>query len=307
MPIEEAASAKVASGLEGHPPWTERAAELGLLACGLVTVLTTIGILTTLAVESFGFLQKVSLGDLLFDLEWTPLFFEKHFGIWPLVGGTLLTSGIAMMVGLPLGLLAAIFMSELASDRTRKWVKPALEVLAGIPTIVYGYFALVVVTPALQKIIPGLSGFNALSPGLIIGVMVTPMIASLSDDALRAVPQSLREASYGLGASKVPMILKVVVPAAKGGIAASVILAISRAIGETMVVAIAAGQQPRLTLDPRVPVETMTAFIVQVSLGDTPTGTIEYQSIFVIGATLFLITFAMNIASYRLTRRGVGK
>ncbi len=307
MPIEEASPAKVASGLEGHPPWTERAAEFSLLACGLVTVLTTIGILATLAVESFGFLQKVSLGDLLFDLEWTPLFFEKHFGIWPLVGGTLLTSGIAMMVGLPLGLLAAIFMSELASVRTRSWVKPALEVLAGIPTIVYGYFALVVVTPALQKVVPGLSGFNALSPGLIIGVMVTPMIASLSDDALRAVPQSLREASYGLGASKVPMILKVVVPAAKGGIAASVILAISRAIGETMVVAIAAGQQPRLTLDPRVPVETMTAFIVQVSLGDTPTGTIEYQSIFVIGATLFLITFAMNIASYRLTRRRVGK
>jgi phosphate transport system permease protein len=178
-----------------------------------------------------------------------------------------------------------------------------LELLAGVPTIVYGYFALVVVTPALQEIIPDLSGFNALSPGLVIGIMITPMIASLSDDALRAVPQSLREASYGLGASKIPTILKVVLPAAKGGIAASVILAVSRAIGETMVVAIAAGQQPRLTFDPRVPVETMTAFIVQVSMGDTPTGTIEYRSIFVIGTTLFLMTFAMNLLSYRLTRR----
>lgn len=307
MPLNAGASRSGASHLEGHSPWSERLAELALMGCGLVTVLTTLGILGTLAVECYGFLQKVPLSALLFDLQWTPLFYEKHFGIWPLVGGTLLTSGVALAVGLPFGLLAAIFMSELASDTTRKWVKPALEVLAGIPTIVYGYFALVVVTPALQKVIPGLAGFNALSPGLVIGVMVTPMIASLSDDALRAVPNSLREASYGLGAAKVPMILKVVVPAAKGGIAASVILAVSRAIGETMVVAIAAGQQPRLTMDPRVPVETMTAFIVQVSMGDTPTGTIEYQSIFVIGATLFLMTFAMNIASYRLTRRGVGK
>jgi phosphate transport system permease protein len=171
-----------------------------------------------------------------------------------------------------------------------------------VPTIVYGYFALVVLTPALQTFIPDLAGFNALSPGLVIGIMVTPMIASLSDDALRAVPNSLREASYGLGASKIPTVLRIVLPAARGGIAASVILAVSRAIGETMVVAIAAGQQPQLTLDPRVPMETMTAFIVQVSMGDTPTGTLEYRSIFVVGTVLFLMTFAMNIASYRMTR-----
>lgn len=288
--------------LEGRPPRGERIVELGLLSCTLLTVATTIGILYVLAAETIGFFTEVSFADLIFDTQWTPLFADKHFGIWPLLSGTLLTSGVAMAVGLPFGLLAAIFMSEMATARTRKICKPALELLAGVPTIVYGYFALVVVTPALQQIIPGLSGFNALSPGLVIGIMITPMIASLSDDALRAVPQSLREASYGLGASTVPTILKVVLPAAKGGIAASVILAVSRAIGETMVVAIAAGQQPRLTFDPRVPVETMTAFIVQVSMGDTPTGTIEYRSIFVIGTTLFLMTFAMNLLSYRLTR-----
>lgn len=289
--------------LEGRLPLSERVVEFALMACGLLTVATTIGILGTLFFETVGFFSEVSPASLLFDLQWTPLFSEKHFGIWPLLSGTLLTSFVALCVGLPFGLLAAIFMSEMAHVRLRKWVKPALEILAGVPTIVYGYFALVVVTPALQMVIPGLAGFNALSPGLVIGIMVTPMIASLSDDALRAVPRGLREAAYGLGASQIPTILKVILPAAKGGIAASVILAVSRAIGETMIVAIAAGQQPRLTLDPRVPVETMTAFIVQVSMGDTPTGTIEYQSIFVIGTALFFLTFAMNLASYHLTRR----
>ena len=272
------------------------------MGCGLLTVGTTVGILATLAIETAGFLSEVPLTALLFDTEWTPLFAEKHFGIWPLVAGTVMTSALALSVGLPFGLLAAIFLSELSTPRVRKWAKPALEVLAGVPTIVYGYFALVVLTPALQKIIPDLSGFNTLSPGLVIGIMVTPMIASLSDDALRSVPNSLREASYGLGASKVPTVLKIVLPAARGGIAASVILAVSRAIGETMVVAIAAGQQPHLSFDPRVPMETMTAFIVQVSMGDTPTGTLEYRSIFVIGTVLFLMTFVMNIASYRMTR-----
>jgi len=302
MPIQAGVSQETASDLEGHSPFGERIVEYALMGCGLLTIATTMGILYTLFSETFLFLSKVSVWDLLFDTQWTPLFADKHFGIWPLVGGTLLTSAVALGVGLPFGLLAAIFMSELSTSRVRKTVKPALEILAGVPTIVYGYFALIVITPALQKVIPDLAGFNALSPGLVIGIMITPMIASLSDDALRAVPQSLREASFGLGASKIPTIIKVVVPAAKGGIAASVILAVSRAIGETMVVAIAAGQQPRLTMDPRVPVETMTAFIVQVSMGDTPTGTIEYQSIFIIGTTLFLMTFAMNVFSYRLTR-----
>ncbi len=289
--------------LFGRPPLGERIVEIALLGAGLLTVLTTVGILYTLFAETLGFFQEVSLAALLLDTQWTPLFSEKHFGIWPLVTGTLLTTGVAMCVGLPLGLLAAIFMSEIASLPVRRWAKPALELLAGVPTIVYGYFALVVVTPALQRVIPELSGLNALSPGLVIGIMVTPMIASLSDDALRAVPQSLREAAYGLGAPKIASILRVVLPAAKGGIAASVILAVSRAVGETMVVAIAAGQQPRLTMDPRVPVETMTAFIVQVSMGDTPTGTIEYRSIFVVGAALFFMTLTMNLFSYKLTRQ----
>lgn len=290
------------NSLTGSTPLVERFVEYLLMGCGLLTIATTLGILSTLAFETVGFLAEVPITALLFDTQWTPLFADKHFGIWPLVMGTVLTSTLALSVGLPLGLLAAIFLSELSTPRVRRWAKPALEVLAGVPTIVYGYFALVVLTPALQTFIPDLAGFNTLSPGLVIGIMITPMIASLSDDALRAVPGSLREASYGLGASKIPTVLRIVLPAARGGITASVILAVSRAIGETMIVAIAAGQQPHLSLDPRVPMETMTAFIVQVSMGDTPTGTLEYRSIFVVGTVLFLMTFAMNIASYRMTR-----
>jgi phosphate transport system permease protein len=209
-------------------------------------------------------------------------------------------------VALPLGLLAAIFMSELTHRRYRSVLKPSLEVLAGVPTIVYGYFALVVVTPLLQQIIPGLAGFNALSAGIMMGFMITPMIASLAEDALHAVPTSLREASYALGATRVSTIWRVVVPSALGGIGASVILALSRAVGETMIVAIAAGQEPRLTLDPRVPIETMTAYIVQVSMGDVPAGTLEYRTIFVVGCALFALTFVMNVASYRLARRFQG-
>lgn len=289
--------------LQGSVPLSERVVELFLLGCGLVTILTTVGILGVLAFETFAFLREVGIGALLFDTQWTPLFADKHFGIWPLVSGTLLTSTVAIAVALPFGLMAAIFLSEFASTRWRKALKPALEVLAGIPTIVYGYFALIVITPVLQKVVPDLAGFNALSPGLVMGIMIIPLIASLSEDALYAVPNSLREGAYALGASKLPTILRVTLPAAGGGIAASVILAISRAIGETMVVAIAAGQQPRLTFDPRVPVETMTAYIVQVSMGDTPTGTVEYRTIFVVGTTLFLMTFVMNVMSYRLAKR----
>ncbi|MDD9938261.1 MAG: phosphate ABC transporter permease subunit PstC, partial [Myxococcales bacterium] len=250
-------------------PLSERAIEAFLLGCGLITILTTVGILLVLAFETVAFFQEVTLGQLLLDTQWTPLFADKHFGIWPLVGGTMLTSAVAIAVALPFGLMAAIFLSEFASARWRRTLKPALEVLAGVPTIVYGYFALVVITPALQAVIPDLAGFNALSPGLVMGIMIIPLIASLSEDALYAVPNSLREGAYALGASKLPTIFRVTLPAAAGGIAASVILAISRAIGETMVVAIAAGQQPRLTADPRVPVETMTAYIVQVSMGAT--------------------------------------
>jgi phosphate transport system permease protein len=277
-----------------------------LAACGLVTVLTTLGILSVLAVESYGFLREVGLVALLFDTQWTPLFADKHFGIWPLLAGTVLTSAISIAVALPLGLLSAIFMSELVGERYRKVLKPALEVLAGVPTIVYGYFALIVVTPALQAILPGLAGFSALSAGIVMGIMITPMIASLAEDALFAVPHSLREAAYALGAGKVSTIWRVIVPAALGGIGASVILALSRAVGETMIVAIAAGQEPRLTLDPRVPIETMTAYIVQVSMGDTPAGTLEYRTIFVVGAALFLMTLCMNMLSYRFARRFQG-
>ena len=299
-------AARPDQAIHGTAPWSERIAEVALAACGLVTVLTTLGILAVLAGESFAFFREVGLSRLIFDTQWTPLFADKHFGIWPLLSGTLLTSFIAVGVALPLGLLSAIFMSELTHRRNRAVLKPALEVLAGVPTIVYGYFALVVVTPALQAVIPGLAGFNALSAGIVMGFMITPMIASLAEDALYAVPHSLREAAYALGATRVATIWRVVVPAALGGIGASVILALSRAVGETMIVAIAAGQEPRLTLDPRVPVETMTAYIVQVSMGDVPAGTLEYRTIFVVGCALFAITLVMNIASYRLARRFQG-
>ncbi len=281
----------------------ERLLEWLLFACALVSVLTTAGIVLVLALETFEFFRVVSPWALISDTEWTPLFAEKHFGIWPLVSGTFLTAAIAMTVALPLGLLAAIYLSEFCPSGLRRWLKPALELLAGIPTIVYGYFALVFVTPALQSVLPGLAGFNSLGAGIVLGFMLVPMISSLSEDALFAVPNSLREGALALGAGRVPTILRVVLPSAVSGIAASVILAVSRAIGETMIVAIAAGQQPRLTLDPRVPVETMTAYVVQVSMGDTPTGTLEYRTIFVVGAVLFLMTFAMNALSHSFKRR----
>ncbi len=277
--------------------------EAGLVGSGTLSIVTTVAILLVLAIETFHFFEEVTLAQFLFDTEWTPLFADAHFGIWPLVGGTVLTAGIAMAVALPFGLLAAIYLSEYATETARRILKPSLEVLAGVPTIVYGYFALVFLTPQLQKIVPDLAGFNALSPGIIMGVMIIPMIASLSEDALSAVPNTLREAAYGLGANRLPTIFRVVLPTALSGIASSVVLAVSRAIGETMIVTIAAGQQPRLTGDPRVPVETMTAYIVQVALGDTPTGTLEYRTIFVVGASLFLMTFVANLFAQRLTRK----
>jgi phosphate transport system permease protein len=284
-------------------PLRERVLEMALLGCALISVLITAGIVFVLALETREFFRSVSLWQFVGDTEWTPLFAEKHFGIWPLVAGTFLTTAIALLVALPLGLLAAIYLSEFSPAALRRWLKPALELLAGIPTIVYGYFALVFVTPALQKVVPGLAGFNSLGAGIVLGIMLIPMISSLSEDALYAIPRSLREGAFALGAGRLATIFRVVLPSAMSGIAASVILAASRAIGETMIVAIAAGQQPRLTLDPRVPVETMTAYVVQVSMGDTPTGTLEYRTIFVVGATLFLMTFAMNALSYTFKRR----
>ena len=292
-------------GSAGKRVWrpVERVIEFGLFSCASLSVLTTAGILAVLAVETINFFGEVSFKDFFLDTQWTPLFAEKHFGVWPLLSGTILITLIAMAVAIPLGLMAAIFLTEFAGERTRRILKPMLELLAGIPTVVYGYFALIFVTPLLQKFVPGLSGFNALSPGIIMGLMIMPMIASLSEDALYSVPQSLREGSYALGAGRLPTIFRVVLPSALSGIAASVILAVSRAIGETMIVVIAAGQQPRFTMDPRVPIETMTAYIVQISMGDTPTGTVEYRTIFAVGSTLFVATFVLNVISHQLVKR----
>jgi len=274
-----------------------------LFLCAALSVLTTAGIIAVLAFETFEFLRDVSIVEFLTGTQWTPLFANRQFGVLPLVVGTLLVSAIAMVVALPMGLLAATYLSEYAPDTLRRIVKPILEILAGVPTVVYGYFALTFVTPLLQRIFPTLSGFNALSPGLVMGLMILPLVSSLSEDAMRAVPQGLREGSYALGATRMQTAIKVVVPAAFSGITAAFILAVSRAIGETMIVAIAAGQQPRLTLNPFVPVETMTAYIVQVSLGDTPQGTIEYRTIFAVGMLLFLMTFALNLVSTWLRER----
>ncbi|MBI2898522.1 MAG: phosphate ABC transporter permease subunit PstC [Deltaproteobacteria bacterium] len=289
--------------LETRRAPSERLVAVLLLGCGMVSVVTTAGIVMVLLTEAFGFFREVSLADFFGDREWTPLFADKHFGIWPLFAGTLLTTLIAVLVAVPLGLLAATYLGELATDRMRRVLKPVLEVLAGVPTVVYGYFALTFVTPLLQHVVPGLAGFNALGPGIVMGIMILPIVASLSEDAIFAVPASLREGAYALGGTRLGTIFRVVLPSAFSGIAASVILGLSRAIGETMIVAIAAGLEPRLTLDPRVPIETMTAYIVQVSLGDTPAGTLEHRTIFAVGLSLFFMTLVLNVVSHRLRRR----
>jgi phosphate transport system permease protein len=277
--------------------------ERALFLCALLSIATTAGIIVVLAVETFAFFREVSIVEFLFGTEWTPLFANPRFGVLPLVAGTVLVSSIAMIVSLPMGLLSAIYLSEYADPRLRRSLKPLLEILAGVPTVVYGYFALLFVTPVLQRVIPDLAGFNALGPGIVMGVMILPLVSSLAEDAMQAVPRGLREGSYALGATRMQTSVRVVVPAALSGITAAFILAASRAIGETMIVAIAAGQQPRLTWNPLVPIETMTAYIVQVSLGDTPQGTLEYRTIFAVGALLFLSTFVLNLASAWLRER----
>jgi phosphate transport system permease protein len=274
-----------------------------LALSGLITVLTTAAIIWVLVSESWGFFVTVPLSDFLFDTEWTPLFAQKRYGILPLLSGTFLTTAIAILTAVPLGIIIAVYLSEYANHDLRKALKPALEVLAAVPTVVYGFFALTVVTPFLQTFIPGLGSFNALSAGIVMGIMIIPVISSLSEDALYAVPKSLREASYGMGATKFQTSFKVIVPAASSGIMVSVILGIARAIGETMVVAIAAGQQPNLTLDPREAVETITAYIVQVSLGDVEHGSIEYKTIFAAGINLFVFTFLLNNLSFWLKQK----
>lgn len=283
--------------------WLEFVIERGLFLCATASVLVTAGIIGVLAFETYEFLRDVSIVEFLTGTEWTPLFSEKRFGVLPLVAGTVLVSAIAMIVALPAGLLCAIYLSEFAPPGVRRTIKPVLEILAGIPSVVYGYFALLFVTPILQSVLPGLAGFNALGPGIVMGIMILPLVSSLSEDALHAVPNGLREGALAVGSTKLQTTLRVVVPAAFSGISASFILAVSRAIGETMVVAVAAGQQPRLTANPLVPIETMTAYIVQVSLGDTPAGTIEYRTIFAVGMLLFLMTFALNFISNWLRRR----
>lgn len=269
----------------------------------VITVLITAGIVWVLLSESIAFFQEVSLIEFLTAREWTPLFDQKQFGIMPLLAGTMLTTVIAIAVALPIGLTIAIYLNEYAPTKLKRTVKPLLEVLATIPTVVYGFFALTVVTPFLQKIIPGLAGFNALSAGMVMGIMIIPMISSLSEDAISAVPRSLREAAYGMGSTRLQTAFQVMVPAAYSGIVVSVILAISRAVGETMIVAIAAGQQPRLTLDPTVPIETLTTYIVQVSLGDVPHGSLEYRTIFAAGIVLFIFTFALNNFSFWIKKK----
>jgi len=281
----------------------ERLIEGALFLSGLFSIFITIGIIAVLFFETYEFFKEVSIFEFLTDTQWTPLFAEKHFGVLPLFAGTFLTTIIAIIVALPLGLVSAIYLSEYAPERIRVMVKPVLEILAAVPTVVYGYFALLFVTPLLQTIIPDISGFNALSPGIVMGVMIIPIVSSLSEDAMHAVPMGLREGAYALGATRIQVATRVVVPAAFSGIAASFILGISRAVGETMILAIAAGQQPRLTMNPFVPIETVTAYIVQVSLGDTPTGTIEYKTIFAVGISLFLVTFGLNVVSYWLRKR----
>lgn len=273
---------------------SEHLIEKGLLLAAVSSVAVTVGIITVLLIETGHFFQEVSFLEFFTGREWTPLFSQKKFGAWPLFAGTALTSVIAMAVAAPLGLFCAIYISEYANHRVRTYIKPTLEILAAVPTVVYGYFALQLVTPWLQSFIPGLAGFNALSPGLVMGIMILPIVSSLSEDALRAVPQSLREGSYALGATRWQMVYSIAIPAALSGIISAFLLAVARAVGETMIVAIAAGLQPRFTLNPLVPIETVTSYIVQVSMGDTPTGSLEYRTIFAVGMTLFVVTFILN-------------
>jgi phosphate transport system permease protein len=281
----------------------ERAIEALLFGAAFVSVVTTVGIVYILVKESVLFFTHVPLWDFLTDTQWTPLFDDAHFGIVVLLSGTLTSSLVALAVAIPLGTTIAIYLSEFATPRAREIAKPILELLSGVPTIVYGYFALLFVTPLLQRFFPSLSGFNLLSAGLVMGIMIVPYVASISEDAMRAVPMSLREGSFAMGATRLQTALKVVVPAAISGIAAAYILGISRAVGETMILAVAAGMQPNLTFNPVEPAATITAYIVQVALGDLPHGSIGYQTIFAAGLTLMVLTLAFNLVGFWMRRR----
>jgi phosphate transport system permease protein len=274
-----------------------------LLLSALSSIFITGSIVFILFYEAFGFFKDVPIFEFLTGKQWTPLFAQPKFGILPLVTGTLLVTGIAVLVALPIGIIVAVYLSEYAPFKIKEVAKPILELLAAVPTVVYGYFALLFLTPILQSFIHTLSGFNALSPGIIMGIMIIPYVSSVSEDAMKAVPMQIREGSYAMGATKFQTAFKVVIPAAFSGIAAAFIIGISRAIGETMVVAIAAGMMPNLTLNPVEPIQTLTAYIVGVSLGDVPHGTLEYKTIFAAGITLFLMTFFLNIVGFWFRRR----
>ncbi|PSB03409.1 phosphate ABC transporter permease subunit PstC [Merismopedia glauca] len=281
----------------------EQVVKLTFLIFALISVATTIGIVLSISYETLEFFKEIPITRFLTETEWSPTFANKKFGIIVLVCGTIVTTAISIGIALPVGLLAAICLSEYAPEKLRRILKPALEILAGVPTVVYGYFALLFVTPILKGFIPGLETFNALSAGLVMGVSIIPLVASLSEDAIYAVPNALRQGSYALGATKRETIMSVVLPSALSGIVASFILAISRAIGETMIVTIAAGQNPQLTVNPFVKVQTMTAYIVQVSKGDTPAGSLVYKTLFAVGAALFFMTLVLNILSFWFVRK----
>jgi phosphate transport system permease protein len=290
-----------------RPRWGERVIVALLFLCAIVSVAVTVGIVIALAQPAIDFFQDVPIADFYFGTQWSPLFSPPEFGVMPLLSATLVTTFWALLVCIPFGLGAAIYLSEYASPRVRAWMKPALEVLAGIPTVVYGFFALTFVTPLLQDVwfLPGDKPevFNALSAGLVMGVMILPTVASLSEDAMSAVPQGLREGAFALGGTKMQVSTKIVVPAALSGIVASFVLGISRAVGETMIVLIAAGGSPNLSINPTEAMQTMTAFIAAAGIGDQPTGSTGYKTIFAVGATLFVLTFIMNAISIRLVRR----
>lgn len=281
----------------------ERAIENLLLLAALSSVAITVGIVGVLVFESLQFFKHVSIIEFLTDTQWTVLFADPHYGIMPLVTGTLVTSCVALVVSLPLGTVIAIYLSEYAGSRTREILKPILELLSAVPTVVFGYFALLFLTPLLQRLVPSLPGFNMLSAGIVIGIMIIPYVSSLSEDAIRAVPVHIREGSYAIGATRLQTSVRVLFPAAFSGIASAYVLGFSRAVGETMIVAVAAGMQPNLTLNPMEGAATITAYIVQVSLGDLPHGSIAYQSIFAAGLTLMLMTLIFNIGGHLLRKR----
>ncbi len=303
MPATDRSAQPHALSRRANRSRSESFVALLLFACAAVTVLTTIAVVFVLTEETVGFFREVSIVEFLTETRWTPLFAEAHYGIAPLIAGTMLVTVIALAVGVPLGLGSSVFLSEYAGAGLRRRLVPWLELLAGIPTVVFGYFALLTVTPVIRAIIPGVNLFNPLSAGLVMGFMILPTVASVSLDAMQAVPRALREAAYGLGASRFEVVTRVIVPAALSGIVAAILLALARAVGETMIVTLAAGQRPAFTFDPRETIATMTAFIVQAATGDQAEGSLAARALYAVGATLFVITLSVNMIAQAVVRR----